>query len=211
VSRLPPELAELRPWLRENAVEVAEPELEKVANYLKLLTIWAKKLALVSAGEIPLLVRKHLADCLYAASRCPLRGRAADLGSGAGLPGIPVAILRPELAVDLIESRAKKISFLTQATHGIANARPLNRRVEDLAGGDYSLAIARALAPLQRLLPLARPLLTSGGTLIAMKSERYPEELDGIDLGSSGFRIEEVEAYRLPTKEQRILLTFRAT
>lgn len=197
--------------MRANTVEVGEPQLERLANYLKLLNLWAKKLALVSAGEMPLLVRKHLADCLYAASRCPLRGRAADLGSGAGLPGIPIAILRPELTVDLIESRAKKISFLTEASHGLANARPLNRRIEELAGEDYSLAIARALAPLPRLLPLARPLLKSGGALIAMKSERYEKELDEADPAGNRFDIESVDAYRLPTEEQRVLLKFRAT
>lgn len=205
------QLDELREWARRYGLELTDRQLQAFANYLKTLKLWSRRLSLIGSAEEPFLVRKHLADCVFVAIHCPDVGRAADLGSGAGMPGIPVAITRPRLEVDLVESRAKKASFLTAASHDIANVHVLNRRIEDLAGADYDLATARALAPLDRLLPLARSLLRDGGLLLAMKSGNVDDEISGIDLETTGFALCKTSSYQLPTGEQRTLLEFEAT
>lgn len=204
------DLQETRDWSRALGIEITDHALQDLNSYLKSLKLWSAKTDLVGSGEGPLLVRKHLADSIAAASLCPLRGRAADLGSGAGLPGIPVAILRPKLNVDLVESRAKRASFLADASHGHPNIRVLRGRIEELPPGTYDIALARALAPLDRLLPLARPLLRDGGLLLALKSSTYTRELSDCDPTRNGFSPEGVSAYRLPSGEDRVILRYRA-
>jgi len=204
------DLHDLRTWCREHGLEIAPEQLLKLANYVELLNLWASRVSLLGVSEVPRLGDKHLPDCLFAAAHCPQSGRAADLGSGAGLPGIPLAVVRPELHVDLVESRAKKISFLTEAARDLPNARPLQARIETLPG-TYDVAIARALAPLARLLPLARPTLQPGGQFLAMKSGSFARELADIEPESAGFSLTDTVDYQLPSGEQRALLKFVAT
>lgn len=201
---------ELRSWSRQQGIDLPESAVEQLADYLELLKIWATRGALVGASEMPVIVRKHFADCLFAASLCPANGRAVDLGSGAGLPGLPIAIVRPGLSVDLVESRAKKVSFLTAAARTIGNAQVRSTRIEDLAPADYAVALARALAPLDRLLPLARGVLPVGGALLAMKSASFEDELAKVDLPAAHMELAATSRYRLPTGEDRVILRFRA-
>ncbi len=202
------ELAALRRWAADVGLEISDHQADQISNYLELMEFWSRRIALVSASDMPVLATKHLADSLYAASQCPCEGRLADLGSGAGLPGVPIAIVRPRLQVDLIESRAKKISFLAQATQGLSNTRPVNRRIESLGDSDYDFAIARALAPADRLLQMARPILREGGTLLAMKASTYAQELGTADPEGSGFSLEDLHEYTLPHGEERVILRF---
>lgn len=211
MSAVPAELRELQRWCRDQtSLEVPDTALAQLANYLELLRLWSKRAALIGPAEEAVLIGKHLADSLFAAAACPAAGRAADLGSGAGLPGIPIAIARPNLQIDLVESRAKKASFLADATRHLANARVATTRIEDLAGADYDVVVARALAPLERLLPLAGPLLRPHGTLLALKARSFEAELAAADPQAAGLTLEESNEYQLPTGERRVLLRFQA-
>ncbi len=204
------EIQGLRPWAAKNGLDLTPEQIEKIAKYQELLKLWNRKLSLVGAADVPLLARKHIADCLAVAAHCPTSGRIADLGSGGGMPGIVIAIVRAELTVDLVESREKKVSFLAQASQDLPNATPVNRRIETLAGEEYDLLVARALAPLERLLPLARPALKAGGWLLAMKSSAFVDELRAQDTSAGRFSLEKTSKYELPTGETRVLLHYRA-
>ncbi len=210
MSQATDEIEGLSPWAAKNGVELTTDQVHKLSKYLEILRLWNNKLSLIGAADVPLLARKHVADCLAVAAHCPPGGRIADLGSGGGMPGIPIAIVRPGLRVDLVESRAKKISFLTQASQDLPNATPVNRRIATLAGEDYDLVVARALAPLERLVPLARPVLKTGGWLLAMKSSAFLDELRAREAAFGGFSLEKTSKYELLTGEIRILLHFRA-
>ncbi len=129
---------------------------------------------------------RHLVDSLALVG--PLEAFGArtvvDVGSGGGLPGIPLAIAVPGLAVTLVESRAKKAAFLERVATELGLAvRVLSDRAEDLgAPGSahrdaYDAVVARALAPLPVLLELTLPLLRVSGRLLAIKGERAPEEI----------------------------------
>jgi len=126
----------------------------------------------------------HVADSLTGLEFEPLAKaeRVADIGSGAGFPGLVLAVALPGAQVDLIESVGRKCAFIQRAIDvaGIANARVLNLRSEDLAKGEgreaYDAATARAVGRLSTLAELASPLLEEGGGLVAWKGKRDAEE-----------------------------------
>ncbi len=147
-------------------------------------------------------VDQHVADSLSGLELAPLRSaaRIADLGSGAGFPGLPLAIALPDSRVDLVESARRKCAVIDRlaAAAGVENARSLPLRVEELAAGDgrsaYDAVTARALAPLPVLVEYAAPLLRQGGALVAWKGTRNSaEEAAGEGAaGIVGLRLAEV-------------------
>ena len=125
----------------------------------------------------------HVRDSLVALELDPVRAATsiADLGAGAGFPGLPLAIALPDARVDLVESAGRKCAVIDRlaAAAGVRNARSLHTRAEELAATDaratYDLVTARAVAPLGVLLEYAAPLLRAGGTFVAWKGA--PDEL----------------------------------
>jgi 16S rRNA (guanine527-N7)-methyltransferase len=123
---------------------------------------------------------RHLADSLSGLEAPPLRGarRIADIGAGAGFPGLALAVALPEARVDLVEATARKCEVIDRLARaaGLANARAVAARAEDWAGGEgaaaYDVVTARALAPLAVLAEYAAPLLALGGALVAWKGAR---------------------------------------
>ncbi len=128
--------------------------------------------------------RVHVADSLTGLEFDKLRTarRIADIGSGAGFPGLVLAVALPESKVDLIESVGRKCEFIERAIEaaGIANANVINARSEELAEGDgreaYAAVTARAVGRLSTLAELASPLLEENGVLVAWKGKRDPDE-----------------------------------
>lgn len=134
----------------------------------ELLRRRAIPLGLVAAGDADSLMPRHVLDSLRAVAAVePSDARAYDLGSGAGLPGIVVAVARPSLRIILVDSRRRRAGFLELAVAdlGLANAEVRHARIEDLAE-PVDLCFARALAPAERAWALARPLLEPGGRLV---------------------------------------------
>jgi 16S rRNA (guanine527-N7)-methyltransferase len=128
--------------------------------------------------------RVHVADSLTGLEIPDLRNapRIADIGSGAGFPGLVLAVALPAAQIDLIESVGRKCEFIRRATDaaGIGNARVLNLRSEELARAEgreaYAAVTARAVGRLSTLAELASPLLEEDGVLVAWKGRRDPEE-----------------------------------
>jgi 16S rRNA (guanine527-N7)-methyltransferase len=150
-----------------------------------LLRLLAEERASVSSVTEPERAWKvHVADSLTGLEVESLRNapRIADIGSGAGFPGLVLALALPSARVDLIESVGRKCEFIQRAIDGagIPNARVLNSRSEELAaeGGReaYAAATARAVGRLSTLAELASPLLEENGVLVAWKGKRDPEE-----------------------------------
>jgi 16S rRNA (guanine527-N7)-methyltransferase len=128
--------------------------------------------------------RVHVADSLTGLEfeQLATAPRIADIGSGAGFPGLVLAVALPNSQVDLIESVGRKCDFIGRAIDaaGIPNARVVNVRSEELAGGEgrgaYAAVTARAVGRLSTLAELASPLLEDGGVLVAWKGKRDPDE-----------------------------------
>jgi len=135
---------------------------------------------LLGPREVPRIWDRHLLNCAVVAEAVPADVRLVDIGSGAGLPGLVLAIVRQDITVTLLEPLLRRTVFLEECveTLKLKNVEVLRGRAEELAGKRvFDVASARAVAPLDRLLTWAMPLLVEGGELIAMKGERAAEEL----------------------------------
>lgn len=151
----------------------------------EVLDLLARERASVSSVTEPGRAWKvHVADSLTGLELGALRDapRIADIGSGAGFPGLVLAVALPSSQVDLVESVGRKCEFVQRAIDvaGIGNARVLNARSEELALGDgreaYAAVTARAVGRLSTLAELASPLLEEDGALVAWKGRRDPDE-----------------------------------
>lgn len=159
---------------------------ERLLSFIALLDKWNGVYNLTALREPARMLTHHLLDSLAALPTLDAlaagRGdvRLLDVGSGPGLPGIPLAVARPGWAVTLCEPVQKKVAFMTQAVAelGIANARPWLGRVEDLRGpAGFAIVISRAFADLASFVQAATPQLAPGGRLVAMKGVHPDEEL----------------------------------
>ncbi len=114
----------------------------------------------------PSALREHVEDSLAAAPHLPDAARVVDLGSGAGFPGIPLAIARPDLNLDLVEIREKRVSFLRHVVRTLDLAcQVLRVRIEDASPEPYDRVLLRAVAPPQRALEMGRPWARDGGEI----------------------------------------------
>ncbi|MFI9595589.1 16S rRNA (guanine(527)-N(7))-methyltransferase RsmG [Nonomuraea sp. NPDC052265] len=135
---------------------------------------------LLGPREVPRIWDRHLLNCAVVAEAVPPEVSLVDIGSGAGLPGLVLAIVRQDIEVTLLEPLLRRTVFLEECveTLKLDNVEVLRGRAEELAGKrEFDVASARAVAPLDRLLKWAMPLLREGGELIAMKGERAAGEL----------------------------------
>jgi 16S rRNA (guanine527-N7)-methyltransferase len=162
------------------AARVFGPRLALAVRYAELLAGPGIERGLLGPREVERVWERHLLNCAALSRLIPDGARVADLGSGAGLPGLVLAIQRPDLEVTLLEPMLRRSVFLEEAVTslGLPNAHPLRARAEDV---DASLAVdvvvVRAVAPLARLVTLAAPLLASGGLLLALKGTSAAAEL----------------------------------
>lgn len=153
-----------------------------LAAYLGLLRRWGAVFNLTGIRGPDEMIERHLLESL--ALRPLLRGRRiADVGSGAGLPGIPLAITEPDRRFTLIESRAKRARFLRHviATLKIANASVAHCRAEDLPiDAPFDTVLARAVAPPAELLRICRPLTAPGSRLLLLTAAHIGDSLRGL-------------------------------
>jgi 16S rRNA (guanine527-N7)-methyltransferase len=167
-----------------------ESQRALLARYVDRLVAATATLNLTAVRDIPGVYRRHIAESLALLRLLeeqgvlPTGARVIDIGSGGGLPGIPMAIARPDLHVTLLEAAGKKAAFLrdTVAALELPRVDVLAARAEE-AGRDsthrerYDVAVARAVAPLNVLAELALPLVRPGGWLAAVKGSRVHDEL----------------------------------
>lgn len=171
-------LAELGLRLDERAVRHLEQLREDLQREGQAFNLTALR-------ETEEIQRKHFLDSLTLLwAEEPASGeQLCDIGSGAGFPGLPLAIVRPELKIDLLEGTRKKAAFLEREVDrlGLKTVRVVPERSEVWSRGEgrgvYDLAVARAVAPLERLLGFSWPLLRPGGRLWALKGPKAPEEM----------------------------------
>ena len=156
---------------------VSRETTDRLARHLDLLGRWRTRINLVGPATLADPWRRHVLDSAQLAPLVPAGARLADIGSGAGFPGLVLAIVRGG-PVDLIESDARKAAFLIEAARATgAEAAVHNARAESLAL-KADVVTARACAPLDRLLGLALPLLAPGGVCLFLKGARAGEEVE---------------------------------
>jgi 16S rRNA (guanine527-N7)-methyltransferase len=174
---------------------------QRLLAYLQLLAKWNKTYNLTAVRDPQQMVVRHLLDSLAVLPWLD-GARLVDVGSGAGLPGIPIAIARPDLAVTLLDANAKRTRFLTQAVAELKLGRVeiVQSRVEEYRPSiPYDVVISRAFAALNDFLSGSRHLCAPGGRFLAMKGVAPTAELATLP---SGFRLVSVETLRVPALDE---------
>ena len=158
---------------------------ERLSSYLDLLEKWNRIYNLTAIRERASMQSHHINDALAVLAHLPTKRhlRLLDVGSGGGIPGIPIAIARPDWHVTLVDSNQKKVAFLTQAAIelGLSNVRAIGTRIEDFRSDEpFDVAIARAFADVATFARLAAPYLAQDGILVAMKGALPHAEIDAL-------------------------------
>ena len=161
------------------AREVYGAQYPLVSRYVDILTSTGVEWGLLGPREADKVWDRHILNCAALSELIAIDSSVADVGSGAGLPGIPLAVLRPDLRVTLLEPLLRRSTFLTQTVEelGIADrVQVVRSRAED-HHQSYDVVVARAVAPLDRLIGWCNPLRTAGGVILALKGESAPAEV----------------------------------
>lgn len=194
---------ELRARLAERLDAVGAPAdtraVDALAGWFDLHARWARAFNLTGTRDGTQLVDLHLADCAALVPLLP-GGRLLDLGSGAGLPGLIIALLEPDRELVLLDSASKRTRFLEQVVLelGVRNVRVVTARIEawrPAAQQPLAGVLVRAVAPLARLVSWTRTLLEDGTPLLAMKGPAWRAEAEALP---EGFRVTAVAPYALP-------------
>lgn len=191
---------------RELGLTLSPQALERLTTHQELLARWNRRINLTTITEPQEVAQKHFIDSLALVSLPEQGERLLDLGSGAGFPGLVLAIVRDDLAVFLSESHNKKRVFLQTAIRelGLTNAKVLGRSTDheddQALAHSFDWVVARALGDLVKIARLAGPFLKANGTILAQKGPKGREELDqqAADLDQLGFAAEILAEKPLP-------------
>lgn len=192
-------------------LELGSEAQSQLLRHLELLEKWNRIHNLTAVQDKAKAVSVHLLDSLSVVPH--LEGkRFLDVGSGAGFPGIPIAVARPDIQMDLLDSNHKKYAFLKQAIAelGLKNVRAVCERVESWRpAGQFDCIISRALAEIAEVVALVKHLLAPGGVIAAMKGLHPVEEIERVP---PDFRVRQVHALAVPGlgAERHLVLIERA-
>src|SRR5260221_2211378 len=194
-------------------VRIGAAQAGQLLRLLDELEQWNRAYNLTRITGRDAMIAGHLLDSLAASDELQVASMA-DLGTGAGFPGLPLAIVNPDRAFTLIDGTAKKIRFVEHAARALAltNVRALHARAEALApDAPFDTIVARALAPLPELARLARPLATAGTRLIAYKGRRPDAELAALAALAADLQLHGVRPLPMPgIRAEQCLVTLLA-
>ena len=195
-------------------VSLTEAQLAQCAHFAALVVETNKTLNLTRITEPEAMAIKHFADALtllQAVPDLPQGARVCDVGTGAGFPGVPLKLVRPDLKLTLVDSLRKRLMFLegALATLGVPGVALIHSRAEELKGQRFELVTARAVAALPKLLTWCAPLVITGGRFVAMKGADV--ESDEGAAAKQGLVLERQLSLTLadPEQSQRTLLVYR--
>jgi 16S rRNA (guanine527-N7)-methyltransferase len=184
---------------------LTDSQLASLAKYLELLKRWNQTMPLTSIQDDTEIVARHFGESIFAGSLLPMsRGRLADVGSGAGFPGLPLKIAFPELQVAPLEPNLKKCAFLreVQAALGLSNVEVVRTRYEDFhsAPGSFDFVCCRALGGYKRLLLRSKTVLKPAGHVILWLGTEDSNVLTRVKGWNWALPV------KLPESRQRVLL-----
>lgn len=197
---------ELRGALAELGLEVVPEQVDALLALAKLLEEWGQRMNLSGHRSAAAVVRRLILDAAALLVAAPPFASLADLGSGAGFPGLPIAILRPGVRVTLVDARERRFHFQRAAcrTLGLENVEPIRGRLEDLEAYPHEAVLAQALARPRRAVEWMRPWAAPGGWLLIPGSEEGAA-LPGGEGGGEGLASAERRRYRVPGGPRRTL------
>jgi 16S rRNA (guanine527-N7)-methyltransferase len=190
-------------------------EIDSFEIYAAELKKWNSKVNLTAITKDKEIAIKHFVDSMSLAPYITASDHLLDIGSGAGLPVIPLKIIKPEIPMVSVDAVAKKIHFQRHVIRilNLQNIEAIHARVEELHkthSHSFSVITSRAFTRLDRFVSLAAPLLAENGVLIAMKGDQAEDAIASSDevVHASGFTITSVHRYTLPQNMGERVLTF---
>ncbi|MFC1410439.1 16S rRNA (guanine(527)-N(7))-methyltransferase RsmG [Streptacidiphilus sp. N1-12] len=176
----PEEFSRELPEAPASAGAVFGDRFEQAVRYAELLADAGVRRGLIGPREVPRLWERHLLNCAVLGELLPEGATLCDVGSGAGLPGIPVALVRPDVQITLLEPLLRRTTFLEEVVKelGLDNVTVVRGRAEEMIGTlSVDVVTARAVAPLDRLAGWGLPLLRPYGVMLALKGDSAAQEL----------------------------------
>lgn len=174
-----PSFASLQAACKQLDIELTKSQYDSLVRYTQLLRDWNTRINLVSRRDTDRVLSYHVIDSLAVQRLLPQGGRVCDIGSGAGLPGIPLAIVRSDLKLLLVESSQKRSRFLEAVVNELMldNTKVLNERAESLAPLECDVILSRLAGPLRDVVEYAGPHRKPKGTIVLYKTRDSAEEL----------------------------------
>lgn len=196
---------------------ITEGQLEMFKQYVEILLHWNEFMNLTRITEINEIISEHFLDSLSIADMSVVKDarRIMDVGTGAGLPGIPLKIYYPKKELTLLDSQKKKVEFLNEvvASLNLENVDTIHGRAEDIAREKvhretYDLVVSRAVAPLPVLLEYAMPFVKVGGSFIAYKGPKAYKEVEEAQnaLDVLGAQVHEIKDIKVPYSSKTHML-----
>ena len=182
------------------AAELFGPvRIELARQFTANLASFGEERGLIGPLELERLWTRHIINCALPAGLVQAGGRVIDVGSGAGLPGIVLAIARPDAEFQLVEPMERRVVWLEEqvAELGLENVQVLRARAEDAPDGMADQVTARAVSALRTLIPITAPLLRPGGELILMKGAAAAREITAAEKVIRRFHLRDVEIIEL--------------
>lgn len=203
------ERIKLESGLARLGLDVPSAAVDDLLGYMALLKEWSATYNLVAPRERDFLLARHILDSLSIAPWLN-PGSLLDVGTGAGLPGLPLAIIRPDLQVTLIDSAGKKIRFIRHVgrTLKLENINPLHQRVEDLAAGSvFDNITSRAFASLKEFVEAVKPCIDKTTQLLAMKGAYPHEEIEALPQWVSVQKVQQLTVPYLHAERHIVIMS----
>ncbi|MBE7031439.1 MAG: 16S rRNA (guanine(527)-N(7))-methyltransferase RsmG [Ruminococcaceae bacterium] len=199
----------LKSGLIEYGYELSENEEDSFETFSRLLVEWNEKMNLTAVTEAKEISIKHFLDSIVPVFSFDIKenSKIIDVGTGAGFPGVPIKIIRPDLDFTFLDSLNKRINFLKEVSSNLnfEKSEFVHMRAEDAGKdkkfrGKYDYAVSRAVAPLKVLSEYCIPLLKIGGTFAAFKAFDIEEELNDAKsmIGNLGGKIKDIKEVKIP-------------
>lgn len=213
----------LKSGAAELGIELTDTQLRQFDAFAQFLVETNEKFNLTRITEPEEIVTSHYLDSLTCLQALKIKKGASviDIGTGAGFPGIPIKIVRPDLRVTLADATFKKVKFISEAVErlGLTNTEPVQARAEEIGREaafreKYDIVFARALADMKVLAELCLPLVKVGGHVIAQKSADAADEVEAARpmIGTLGGKLDKVIEVRVPhTEITRLLVVVSKT
>ena len=202
----------LNKFLEDSGIVLDSIQIEKLAQFEEKVIETNEKFNLTNITTEPDFTIKHIIDSLVGIPYIPEGAKLLDIGTGAGFPSMPIAISRPDIKVEAIDSTEKKIGFVNQSAKELAvsNIKAMSIRAEEMPKDNkYDCIVARAVAALPILLELAVPIINVGGLFIAYKATEDELKDSANALKVLNSKVEKTVSLTLPNGDNRCLIIIK--